>query len=611
MSFKIDFEPIGRRGACSSQQSLLDAARQLVVDLVSLCGDQGTCGHCKVQILSGRVTPLTASEQSTLSAQELAQGYRLACQTRPLSDVSLRVPPESLSIPQRTQVEGLEVAVEPDPAVRAYDVSLPIPTLTDQRSDAERMRDSLHGLGVELNAVDIDVLRSLSPRLRAFGWHARASLREGECIAIALPSTRQVGLAVDLGTTKLAGYLVDPESGRTLASKGSMNPQISYGEDVITRIGRARLAPEEARRMQELAVGAISELARDLCAEAGVDPAQIVDAVVVGNTAMHHLLLRLPAEQLALAPYVPAVCHAMDVKARDLDLDFAAGAYVHLLPNIAGYVGGDHVAMLLAIGAAQLSGVVLALDIGTNTEVCLINHGRMASVSCASGPAFEGAHVKHGMRAAAGAIERVRLDGDRVAYHTIGGAPPVGLCGSGILDAMAQLFLKGVLDRRGKMNAGPRVREEGGGREFVLVGEDERRGAPAITLTQHDVRELQLAKGAMRTGIEALLQASALRDEQIDQVVIAGAFGCYIDVSSAIAIGMLPPLPPGRFRQVGNAAGTGARLALLSRAKRREAQELARQVRYIELAGIPGFNDIFAESMYLGEYHMTKENGRA
>ena len=611
MPLTIDFEPIGRRGVCSGRQSILDAARQLVVDLVSLCGDQGTCGHCKVQILSGLVSPPTAAEQNTLSAQELAQGYRLACQTRPRSNIKVGVPPESLSIPQRTQVEGLEVPVEPDPAVRAYDVSLPIPTLTDQRSDAERMRDALHGLGAELNAVDIDVLRSLSPRLRALQWHAQASLRYGECVAIAAPSTRQLGLAVDLGTTKVAGYLLDLATGRTLASKGSMNPQISYGEDVITRIGRARLAPEEARRMQELAVGAIGELARDLCAGAGLEPVQIVDAVVVGNTAMHHLLLRLPAEQLAVAPYVPAECHAMDVKARDLGLNLAAGAYVHLLPNIAGYVGADHVAMLLAIGAAQLAGVVLALDIGTNTEVCLINHGRMTSVSCASGPAFEGAHIQHGMRAAAGAIERLRLDGDHVAYQTIGGAPPAGLCGSGILDALAQLFLKGVLDRRGKMSAGPRVREEGGGREFVLVGEDERRGAPAITLTQHDVRELQLAKGAMRTGIEALLRTNDLRDEHIDQVIIAGAFGSYIDVSSAVAIGMLPPLPLERFRQVGNAAGTGARLALISRGKRREAQELAAQVHYIELGGIPEFNDIFAESMYLGEYHMTKENGRA
>jgi uncharacterized 2Fe-2S/4Fe-4S cluster protein (DUF4445 family) len=229
----------------------------------------------------------------------------------------------------------------------------------------------------------------------------------------------------------------------------------------------------------------------------------------------------------------------------------------------------------------------------------------MTSVSCASGPAFEGAHIQHGMRAAAGAIEQLRLQGDRVIYHTIAGAPPAGLCGSGILDALAQLFQTGVVNRTGRMGLHLRVREKDGLREFVVVGEAERDGAPAITVTQHDVRELQLAKGAMRTGIQALLEANGLRDEDIDHVIIAGAFGSYIDVSSAISIGMLPALPLERFRQVGNAAGTGARLALISRSQRLEAQAIARRVRYLELGTLPRFNDIFAQSMFLGEYTIT------
>ncbi len=605
MPHVIDFEPIGRRGPCSNDQSILEAARQLGVDLVSLCGDQGTCGHCKVQVASGQVTPPTASEQHALTPQELHDGFRLACQTRPLSDLKLRVPPESLSIPQRTQVEGLDVPTAPDPLVRPLQLQLSAPALADQRSDAERLRAALRTQGVALATVDLEVLRHLSPQVRALHWQVQASVRQTECIAIAPPSTLQLGLAVDLGTTKIAGYLVDLSTGRTLASQGIMNPQIAYGEDVIARIGRARSTPEDALLMQRLAADAIQRLAMELCAEVGADPAHVVDAVVVANTAMHHLLLRLPAEQLALAPYVPAESQALDVKARDLGMSIAPGAYVHLLPNVAGFVGADHVAMLLAIGAAQLSGVVLAMDIGTNTEVCLISHGRMTSVSCASGPAFEGAHIKHGMRAAAGAIERVRIEGGRTFTYTVGGAPAAGLCGSGILDALAQLLINRVLDSRGKMGAGPGVRGEGGQREFVLVEEDERRGAPAITLTQGDVRELQLAKGAMRTGIQALLDANGLADDDIEQVIIAGAFGSYIDVSSAIAIGMLPALPLERFRQVGNAAGTGARLALISSPKRREAQEIAGRVRYIELASLPAFSDWFAQSMYLGTYNMT------
>jgi uncharacterized 2Fe-2S/4Fe-4S cluster protein (DUF4445 family) len=316
---------------------------------------------------------------------------------------------------------------------------------------------------------------------------------------------------------------------------------------------------------------------------------------------MHHLFVGLPVEQLARAPYVPAVTAALDVKARDLGLDLAPGAYVHLLPNIAGYVGADHVAVLLATGVTETSDVVLAIDIGTNTEVCLAAHGSLVGTSCASGPAFEGAHIKHGMRAANGAIERLRLVEGHVEYQTIGGTPPVGLCGSGILDALAQLYRAGVVDARGRMSEHPGVREVDGKREFVLVGAREREGGRgAITFTQKDVRELQLAKGAMRTGINVLMRTHGLTADQIDRVIIAGAFGTYVDVASAVTIGMLPDLPLDRVRQVGNAAGMGAKLALVSRSQRAKAQTLADRVRYVELAADPEFAKTFADSMYLG-----------
>jgi len=309
----------------------------------------------------------------------------------------------------------------------------------------------------------------------------------------------------------------------------------------------------------------------------------------------------LPVEQLGLSPYVPAVKDALDIKARDVGLRIAPGAYVHLLPNIAGFVGADHVAMLLATEAWQAEGVVLALDIGTNTEVCLVSDGEMTSVSCASGPAFEGAHIKYGMRAADGAIEHLRLVDERVEYQTIGGAPPVGICGSGILDAMAQLYLAEVLGANGRMGADhPRVRTDQGQREFVLVSEEERDGDSAITITQHDVRELQSAKGAIRAGIRVLLEAKGHSEEDIEQVIIAGAFGTYIDVASAVTIGMLPPLPLDRFRQVGNAAGMGARLALISRSKRAKAQTIARRASYIELATVPRFEQILVQALSIG-----------
>jgi len=581
----------------------LDCARQLGVDLVNLCGGVGTCGRCKVQVLEGRLSGITSKERAFLTQEELAAGYRLACRATPLSDCKVCVPPESLTTPQRTQVEGLDVAVCVEPPVCAFPLRLSAPSLEgdDLRADAGRLLDGLaEQHGVVAHTIDVAVLGDLSPRLRESDWQVTVAVRDGEIVAATSPSGRALGLAVDLGTTKIAGYLVDLESSRTLAARGIMNPQIAYGEDLVTRMVIAGRSPDDAARLQELVAQALNQLVADMCAEVGAGPAEIVEAVVVGNTAMHHLFLRLPVEQLARAPYVPAVESALDVKARDVGLSIAPGAYVHLLPNVAGYVGADHVAMLLATGVAQAEDIVLALDIGTNTEVCLASHGRMTSVSCASGPAFEGAHIKHGMRAARGAIEHVRFVDGQVEIQTIGGAPPVGLCGSGILDCLAQLYLAGVVSGTGRMVEHPRVRTDDGTREFVLVEADERDGRSAITVTQKDVRELQLAKGAMRTGIQVLLQANGLAEADVDRVIIAGAFGTYIDVASAVTIGMLPRLPLDRFRQVGNAAGVGAKLALVSRQKRAEAQALARRVGYIELASAPDFTRVFARSMGLG-----------
>jgi uncharacterized 2Fe-2S/4Fe-4S cluster protein (DUF4445 family) len=455
--------------------------------------------------------------------------------------------------------------------------------------------------------VDVDVLRVLSPRLRSWDWRCQVSVRGDEVVAIGPEPGRQLGLAVDLGTTKIAGYLVDLDSGQTLAAKGVMNPQISYGEDIISRITGAVNSPEQKLQLQMAVVEALNELISDLSAEASIEEEQIVEAVIVGNTAMHHLFLGLPVSQLAVSPFVPAVSDALDIKAGDLGLNIAPGAYVHLLPNIAGFVGADHVAMLLATEVWQAKGPVIALDIGTNTEVSLVKNGEITSVSCASGPAFEGGHIRDGMRATSGAIERVRIRGNSIQYQTIDEQPPVGICGSGILDAMAQLYLEGIVTGAGRMTDDhPFVRTVKKQREFVLVNEDKRNEHPAIVITQHDLRELQLAKAAIRTGIQMLLEANGCHEEEIRQVVIAGAFGSYIDVSSAITIGMLPSLPLEHFRQVGNAAGAGARLALLSVTRRNEARAIASRVHYLELASTPGFMQTFLQAGYLGRYRIKE-----
>ncbi|MBM3118584.1 MAG: DUF4445 domain-containing protein [Chloroflexi bacterium] len=601
--YAVNFEPLGRRGKCQKDESLLACARRLGVGIASLCGSQGTCQCCKVQIVSGTASEPTSCELDGFSFQELKAGWRLACQTHPTSDCKISLPAESMTTTQRIQVEGLEVTVVPEPPVRTYCVKLATPSLSDLQADADRLLEALNQQHqLDCHRVDLELLRNLSTQLRSWNWECQASVRDDEVIALGLWPSQQLGLAIDLGTTKIAGYLVDLKNGQTLAVKGVMNPQISHGEDIISRIAGVINSPEQAWQLQKLTVEAINKLAVDLCAEVGASAEEIVEVVVVGNTAMHHLFLGLPVSQLVHSPFVPAVRQALDIKGRDLGLYIAPGAYVHLLPNIAGFVGADHVAMLLATEAPQAEGVTVALDIGTNTEVSLVKNGRITAVSCASGPAFEGGHIKHGMRAASGAIERLRIESDAIQYQTIDDAPPIGICGSGILDAIAQLYLADIIDESGRLKDGHhRVHSHDNQRQFVLVDE------PAIVITQQDLRELQLAKAAIRTGIQVLLEANNCSESEINQMIIAGAFGSYISVPSAIAIGMLPSLPLECFRQVGNAAGMGAKMALISLSKRAEAQSIASQVHYIELANAPNFSQTFIQASYLGRYRL--ENG--
>jgi len=606
-AFSIDFQPVGRRGECRKNESLLACARRLGVGINSICGGEGICHSCKVQILGGTVSKPTRNEREAFKSQELKEGWRLACQAYPASDVELMISAESMTTAQRIQVEGPEIRVPPEPAVRAYHVQLSTPSLEAPGADADRLLQTLNQQHkLRCAKIDIAALRIISDRLRSWKWKGQAAVRNDEVIAILPSKSRQLGLAIDLGTTKIAGYLVDLGDGRTLAAKGIVNPQISYGEDIVSRITAAVHSPSDATALQKLAVDAINELCTDLCTETGAKPEQILEAMVVGNTAMHHLFLRLPLKQLVMSPFVPAVSRALDVKARELGLNINRGAYLHLLPNIAGFVGADHVSMLVATNAWQAKETTVALDIGTNTEVSLIHRGKIATTSCASGPAFEGGHIKYGMRATAGAIERLHIGSERIYYQTIDGTLPVGICGSGMVDALAQLYVAKVIDEGGRITDSlRRVRMYKGQREFILVSKEERKGKPAITITQHDVRELQLAKAAIRTGIQILLETSDCTEDDIKQVIIAGAFGTYIDISSAVTIGMLPPLPLNRFHQVGNAAGMGAKLALISLRSRAKAEAIASRVSYIELASTPSFQPTFVQASYLGRYRIT------
>jgi uncharacterized 2Fe-2S/4Fe-4S cluster protein (DUF4445 family) len=600
VSLQIEFQPLGRHVEGQEGQDILEIARQAGVGIASLCGGQGVCGACRVQILEGDVSSLTSLEREAFSPSELAAGYRLACLTRPRGNLKVHIPPRSLTTEQRLQIEGQLRLADIAPAVRGVHVQLPQPTLTDLRADVTRLAEVLRQkAGVDGLRVDPALLRQLPDQLRQEAWSGVVGLRDGEVVSFHPASRGPLGLAVDLGTTKVAGYLADLTTGEALGADAIMNPQIPYGEDVMARITHALERPDGRAGLQQVIVEGLNHLAQGLCTRAGCHPGEIAEALVVGNTAMHHLFLGLPVSQLGLAPYVPAVADALDVKARDLGLAFAPGAYVHLLPNIAGFVGADHVAMLLATGLWEEDKVLVGLDIGTNTEVALKAGDRLLTCSTASGPAFEGAHIRFGMRAATGAIERVRLADSRVEYQTIGNTPPVGLCGSGILDAISQLRLAGIMDRLGKIKPHPRTRQGEKGLEFVLVDADESGVNEDITISRADVSEIQLAKGAMRAGMRILLNKAGLTEADLEGVVVAGAFGTYIDVGSAVTIGMFPPLSPDRFQQVGNAAGMGARLALLSTAQRSRALEIARRAEYIELTNEQSFSTEFARAMAL------------
>jgi uncharacterized 2Fe-2S/4Fe-4S cluster protein (DUF4445 family) len=606
-TYLVDLEPVGRRVECAAGQTVLDAVRAAGVEMVAVCGGEGWCYTCVVRPLTGKLSPPTAAEQDGLSDEQLAAGYRLACQAEPLSDVKVEIPPDSLATQQLLQLEGQEHELPPAPLVEAVDVKVVPADLDDLRADVTRLQDAVETVRGTRPAFPHSVLRDLSPQLRAEGWAVRLGLRgpgpdaQGDQVVSVTPvGVPLLGLAVDLGTTKIAAYLVDLASGRTLAKAGAVNPQVAYGEDVLSRISYAHEHADGRTVLQTRVADTINRLVEEMCAEIGAANRQIADAVVVGNTAMHHMFAGLPVEQLGHAPYVPAISDPLDVPARELGLALAPGAYVHLPPNIAGFVGADHVAMALGAAAWESERALVAVDIGTNTEVTVSKGGRIWCCSCASGPAFEGAHIRDGMRAAPGAIERVHIAEDgRPWLKTIGDRPPVGICGSGIMDAVSELLRRGIVNRKGVIAEGdPRVARENDQLHYVLAEPAATGNGRAVVVTRKDINEIQLAKAAIRVGVDILLHEAGLAYEEIDEFIVAGAFGTYLDIASTIRTGMFPALPLERFKQVGNAAGAGARQMLISVERRSFAAQRARQANYVELTVHPEFTRKYMKALY-------------
>ena len=616
---RVEVQPTGRRVEVSRGATVLAAVRAGGLELVAVCGGLGLCGTCRVKVAHGAVAPPTGPELEQLSPAELSAGIRLACQAAVMADGRVEVPPESLTTPQRLQFEGYATSVAAfDPAVVALDVQVPPPTPDDLRGDATRLRDAVISAGQAVSQTSLAVLTSAPSTLRARNWAVRVAVRrsgagDDGCEIVALLPEGKVpfGAAIDVGTTKLAAYLVDLETGETVAQGAAPNPQIALGEDVMSRIAHADADESGARDLHERLIGGINGLLGELRGQLDAPVGQLVEAVAVGNTAMHHAFCNLPLRQLGLAPYVPAVTEALELRSSDLGLDLAPGAMAYLPPNIAGFVGADHTAVLLASGAAETTRTVLVLDIGTNTEISVARGGRLWSCSCASGPAFEGAHIRDGMRAAEGAIERVEYLDGRFQVQTIGGGPPVGICGSGILDSVAATLRAGIVDGRGGLcRTHPLVTRFSEGPACILVPATLTLHGRDILLTRTDIGEIQLAKAAIRAGIELLLRAAGIKADALDEVIIAGAFGTYLSIASAIAVGMLPRLPPERYRQVGNAAGQGARQLLVSRQWREKADDIARRVTYVELTTHPDFADIFTDELAFGRFPEDLRPGR-
>jgi uncharacterized 2Fe-2S/4Fe-4S cluster protein (DUF4445 family) len=630
-SHMVIFQPSGRRGSVRDGTSILQASRELGADIEAVCGEKGTCGKCMVRIEDGffeefgvvsspeHVSDHEPVEDTSSTPGRKAEGYRLACTAEVHGDIVVFVPEEARVGRQVVRKAVTDRRIHVNPSVRSFYVEMVPPTLRDPLGDYERLCDALsaqHGLDRPL--LDHMVLLSLADTLRAANWKVSVSVWTGGVapeIVRVVPgmAERSLGLAVDVGTTSVAAYLCDLETGEVIGYDSMMNPQVPYGEDVMSRITYAMSHDDGIDKLRGAIVEGVDTLAARVAAAAGFTNRDILESVLVFNTAMHHCFLGIYPEHLGTAPYVPAIHHSMNCKARDLGLHLCPGANVFVLPNVAGFVGADNVGVLIAEEPWKRDDRQLIIDIGTNGELIMGNGERLISSSCATGPAFEGAQIRFGMRAAPGAVERVSIDPEtrEPRYRIIGKdrwsdeIPPEeigvkGICGSGIIDGVAQLFKSGIIGKSGRFNSdvdSPRVRKGEKGDEYVLAWANETSVGRDVTVTIGDVRAVQLAKGAMYAGAKTMMRK--LGYDALDRVVLAGAFGSFVDPEACLVIGMFPDVPLEKVHAVGNAAGDGARMALLDADKRLEADYWARKVEYVELSLEPTFQSDLASAMYI------------
>ncbi|MBD3293138.1 MAG: DUF4445 domain-containing protein [Armatimonadia bacterium] len=607
----VSFKPGGETAEVEPGTTILAAAESLGVAITAPCGGRGRCGRCRVIAETGCAEP-TQAENDLLTGEELRTGVRLACEAQLVEDAQVILPSDSRTVRGKILSDDAREEIDLHPNVVGQTIELEEPSLKDQRSDFERVAD---GLGVPAGELrpHRDALAELPSVLRENDFKVSV-IRVGDAIAAIRPPGGDpccLGAAIDIGTTTVVAYLVDMTTGEAVATASELNPQGRYGHDLISRIEHVQAAATGLEDMRRLIVDLINRLLAEATAEAGVRRRDIYEVSVVGNTCMHHLFLGLDPRHLAQAPYVPVTREPIELSADEAGLAINPGGNVYCVPVIAGFVGADTVGVLLMSRITEREHPTLAIDIGTNGEVMLWANDRLLTTSCAAGPAFEGGEIRHGVRAAEGAIERIWLRNGSMGFATIGGGLPNGICGSGIFDMVAALLDSGAADSSGRLvpedaedglpdSIAGRLRGEGPAREFVLV-EGRGSGNGEVVFTQKDLREVQLAKGAVRAAVELLCSEAGIDCSEIDEVLLAGAFGNYIDRRSALRMGLLPDVTVEQIRGIGNAAGAGALAALLSVDERSRAAELARDAEHIELMANPHFQLVFADSMMFPE----------
>jgi uncharacterized 2Fe-2S/4Fe-4S cluster protein (DUF4445 family) len=623
----VVFTPSGKRGNFPVGTPLLQAARSLGVDIDSVCGGRGLCGRCQVLVAEGEfakhgvssshasLSPFSEPEKRFARRVSLAEGRRLSCSARVEADVVIDVPASSQVHRQVVRKEADEHAIELNPVVRLHYVQVKQPDMHDPSGDLRRLFEALEAeWSLTDLTCDLSVLQSLQPVLRAGAWQVTVAVHAAKQIIGVWPGLHELvyGLAVDIGSTTIAAHLCDLSSGDVVASAGVMNPQIRFGEDLMSRVSYSMMNPGGAMLMTAAVREALCGLAADVARQAGISHEDILEATLVGNPIMHHLLLGIDPVELGGAPFALATDHSLTLRANVIDLKLNRNARVYVLPCIAGHVGADAAGMVLAERPDLEEAMTLLVDVGTNAEIVLGNSRRLVACSSPTGPAFEGAQISCGQRAAPGAIERVRIDretleprfkvigsdlwSDDPAFAAATAATGItGVCGSGIIEVIAEMYLAGIINQDGVLDGrlaarSPRIVANGRTFAYLL-----HHGAVEMKITQNDVRAIQLAKAALYAGVALLMERLGI--DHVDRIRLAGAFGSHIDVKYATILGMIPDCDLRQVRSAGNAAGTGARIALLDSTARGTIETLVRRIEKVETAIEPRFQHHFVEAM--------------